>query len=189
VPAFPHPTAGIPQPTLQRQFARTPYACSFTCQTTPFTLVTLHVTYGQGPQDRIAELEEIAKWLAGWAKGSDAWGANLIALGDFNIDRQDDPLYQAFTSTGLRPPAGLNHVPRTIFDDPDPAAPPDHRHFYDQIAWFADTPGVPALSMPYANGGMFDFTPAGLIPAATGVQLSWRLSDHFPLWVEYLLPP
>jgi endonuclease/exonuclease/phosphatase (EEP) superfamily protein YafD len=41
--------------------------------------------------------------------------------------------------------------------------------------------------MPYANGGMFDFT-AGLIPAATRVQLSWRISDHFPLWVEYLLP-
>ena len=180
--------AGIPQPILQRQFARTPYASSFACQTTPFTLVTLHVTYGQGPQDRIAELQEIARWLAGWAKGTDAWGSNLIALGDFNIDRQDDPLYQAFTSTGLRPPAPLNHVPRTIFDDPDPAAPPDHRHFYDQIAWFADTPGVPALSMAYANGGMFDFT-TGLIPAASRVQLSWRISDHFPLWVEYLLPP
>jgi endonuclease/exonuclease/phosphatase family metal-dependent hydrolase len=180
--------AGIPQPTLQRQLARTPYACSFTYQTTPFTLVTLHVTYGQGPQDRVAELQEIARWLARWAKGSDAWGANLIALGDFNIDRQDDPLYQAFTSTGLRPPAGLNHVPRTIFDDPDPAAPPDHRHFYDQIAWFADTPGVPALSMEYANGGMFDFTAGGLIPATTRVQLSWRISDHFPLWVEYHLP-
>jgi endonuclease/exonuclease/phosphatase family metal-dependent hydrolase len=118
--------AGIPQATLQGQFARTPYACSFTCQTSPFTLVTLHVTYGQGPQDRVAELKEIARWLARWAKQGDAWGTNLIAIGDFNIDRQDDPLYQAFTSTGLRPPAGLNHVPRTIFDDPDPAAPPDH---------------------------------------------------------------
>src|SRR6266568_4224597 len=35
--------AGIPQPTLQGQFARTPYACSFTCQPSTFTLVTLHV--------------------------------------------------------------------------------------------------------------------------------------------------
>jgi hypothetical protein len=30
---------------------------------------------------------------------------------------------QAFTSTGLRPPAERNHVPRTVFDDPDPTAP------------------------------------------------------------------
>src|SRR6266498_3697817 len=79
---------------------------------------------GASANTRVAELQEIARWLAGSAKGGDAWGTNLIALGDFNIDRQDDPLYQAFTSTGLRPPAGLHHVPRTIFDDPDPAAPP-----------------------------------------------------------------
>ena len=142
---------------------------------------------GASANTRVAELQEIARWLAGSAKGGDAWGTNLIALGDFNIDRQDDPLYQAFTSTGLRPPAGLNHVPRTIFDDPDPAAPADHRHFYDQVAWFADAPGVPALSLEYANAGMFDFAD-GLIPAASRVQLSWRISDHFPLWVEFALP-
>jgi hypothetical protein len=179
--------AGIPEDALKGQFARTPYAVSFASDPGVFTLVTLHVTYGQGPQDRVAELEEIAGWLAAWARDGDAWGVNLIALGDFNIDRQDDPLYQAFTGTGLRPPDALNHVPRTIFDDPDPAAPPDHRHFYDQIAWFADAPGVPALSLPYVNAGMFDFT-GGLIPAASLVQLSWRISDHFPLWVEFHLP-
>jgi endonuclease/exonuclease/phosphatase family metal-dependent hydrolase len=180
--------AGIPEPALQAQFARTPYAVSFASQRGAFTLVTLHVIYGQGPPDRIAELRHIADWLAGWATEGDAWGSNLIALGDFNIDRQNDPLYQAFTSTGLQPPAGLNHVPRTVFDDPDPAAPPDHRHFYDQIAWFVDAPGVPALSLHYQNAGMFNFAD-GLIPAATTMQLSWRISDHFPLWVEFRLPP
>jgi len=180
--------AGIPEATLRGQFARTPYAVSFASDPGVFTLVTLHVIYGQGPQDRVAELQQIAGWLAGWATEGDPWGANLIALGDFNIDRQHDPLYQAFTSTGLRPPAGLNHVPRTVFDDPDPAAPPDHRHFYDQIAWFADAPGVPALTLQYVNAGMFNFAD-GLIPAASTVQLSWRISDHFPLWVEFRRPP
>lgn len=153
-----------------------------------FTLVTLHVIYGQGPADRIAELRQIAGWLAGWATEGDVWGSNLIALGDLNIDRQNDPLYQALTSTGLQPPAGLHHVPRTVFDDPDPAAPPDHRHFYDQIAWFVDAPGVPALSLQYQNAGMFNFA-GGIIPATTTLQLSWRISDHFPLWVEFGLPP
>jgi len=180
--------AGISEPTLQGQFARTPYAVSFAADRAVFTLVTLHVLYGQGPADRIAELQQIAGWLAGWATEGDAWGTNLVALGDFNIDRRNDPLYQAFTSTGLRPPAGLNHVPRTIFDDPDPAAPPDHRHFYDQVAWFVDTPGVPALTLQYENAGMFNFAD-GLIPATNTLQLSWRISDHFPLWVEFRLPP
>jgi endonuclease/exonuclease/phosphatase family metal-dependent hydrolase len=179
--------AGIPEDTLKKQFARTPYGASFASELGVFTLVTLHVIYGEGPQDRIAELQEIAGWLADWAKAGDAWGDNLIALGDFNIDRHGDQLFQAFTSTGLRPPAGLNHVPRTIFDDPDPAAPADHRHFYDQIAWFPDAPGMPALSLRYANAGMFNFAD-GLIPAATRTQLSWRISDHFPLWVEFGQP-
>jgi endonuclease/exonuclease/phosphatase family metal-dependent hydrolase len=180
--------AGISEPTLQGQFARTPYAVSFAADRAVFTLVTLHVIYGQGPADRTAELQQIAGWLAGWATEGDAWGANLVALGDFNIDRRDDPLYQAFTSTGLRPPAGLNHVPRTIFDDPDPAAPPDHRYFYDQVAWFVNTPGIPALTLQYENAGMFNFAD-GLIPATNTLQLSWRISDHFPLWVEFRLPP
>lgn len=176
--------AGIAEGVLKGQFARTPYAVSFARGSSGFTLVTLHVTYGQRAADRIPELEEIARWLARWAQQGDAWGTNLIALGDFNIDRQDDPLYQAFTSTGLRPPSQLNFVPRTIFDDPDPQAPPDHRHFYDQIAWFSDEGVAPVLSMGFANAGMFNFD-NGVIPAASRQQLSWRISDHFPLWCEF----
>jgi hypothetical protein len=44
--------------------------------------------------------------MAGWAKGGDVWGENLITLGDFNIDRRVDEngnvdqLYKAFTETG-----------------------------------------------------------------------------------------
>ncbi|MGW1882527.1 hypothetical protein [Streptomyces sp. NPDC001970] len=75
------------------------------------------------------ELRAIAKWPAGWADREFGWNHNLIALGDFTIDRAGDPLFEAFTSTGLVPapqPAGL---PRTIFDDPGA------EHFYDQIAW------------------------------------------------------
>lgn len=179
--------AGIEERVLKKQFARTPYAASFVCGSTPFTLVTLHVTWGERPKDRVPELEEIALWLARWAKGGDPWGSNLIALGDFNIDRKDDPLYQAFTGTGLKPPDPLNHVPRTVFDDPDPNAKPNHRNFYDQIAWFTGARGIPALSFEYSNAGMFNFADR-LIRADSTTQLSWRISDHFPLWVEFELP-
>jgi len=172
---------------LKKQFARTPYAVSFARGSSQFTLVTLHVTYGKRAIERVPELEEIAVWLAGWAKKGDQWGTNLIALGDFNIDRQADPLYQAFTSTGLQPPDPLNYVPRTVFDDPDPTEAPNHRHFYDQIAWFTSGAGIPLLTFDYANAGMFNFD-AGIIPAEDRTQLSWRISDHFPLWAEFRLP-
>jgi len=96
-----------------------------------------------------------------------------------------DELYKAFIDTGLGPPDNLNHVPRTITDDPDPTAPADRRHYYDQIAWFTGQPnGPPASSLGYRNSGMFDFT-QGLVPSATEQELSFRMSDHFPLWVEF----
>ncbi|MFC7280165.1 endonuclease/exonuclease/phosphatase family protein [Paractinoplanes rhizophilus] len=183
--ASPQAPAPLPADQVLRQFARTPYAVSFARGDTRFTLVTLHVIYGDTAADRVPELRAIAEWLARWAAGKDPWGHNVMALGDFNIDRRDDPLYQAFTSTGLSTPAGLNHVPRSIFDDPDPAAPADRRHFYDQIAWFAD--GRSRLTMPFINAGMFDFT-QNLIPADDRAQLSWRISDHYPLWCEFTVP-
>jgi hypothetical protein len=116
--------AGVSTDVLGRQFARTPYAVSFARGESVFTLVTLHVIYGNIANDRVGELRKIAGWMAGWAQGGDVWGENLIALGDFNIDRQVDEngdvdeLYKAFIETGLMPPDNLNHVPRTIFDDP-----------------------------------------------------------------------
>jgi endonuclease/exonuclease/phosphatase family metal-dependent hydrolase len=169
---------GISEDALVSQFARTPYAVSFATEDQAFTLVTLHVTWGGS---RLTELKAIAKWLGGWAKGREPWGLNLIALGDFNIDRQGDPLYQAFTETGLRPPDPHNYIPRTVFDDP--LDPPNMLHFYDQIAWFTGSSGVPALSLEYRNAGMF--FAGDLIPARDKRQLSFRISDHFPLWVEF----
>lgn len=162
-----------------RQFARTPYAVSFTAGTETFVLVTLHVRYGSAPADRIGELTAIAQWLADWAHREQDWGHNLLALGDFNIDRSGDPLHQAFTSTGLRAPAELNATPRTIFDDSDAG------HFYDQIAWFTGANDVPALTLAYTGAaGGFDFVPH-VMTSLTKTELSWRVSDHYPLWAEF----
>lgn len=170
--------AGVSAAAFAQQFARTPYAVSFSSAGQTFILVTLHVVYGKTPADRVGELTAIAEWLAGWASEAAEWGHNLICLGDFNIDRKDDPLYQAFTSTGLTPPAALNNVPRTIFDDSGAG------HFYDQIAWFVDDARGPALSLRCTRAGTFDFVPLWQQDLTT-TQLSWRISDHYPLWVEF----
>jgi endonuclease/exonuclease/phosphatase family metal-dependent hydrolase len=173
----------ISEDALKRQFARTPYAVSFRRKDATFILVTLHVDYGDSSAERIPELKGIARWMADWAKRSTAWHHNLLALGDFNIDRQGDAAWNAFTSTGLSVPADLNDVPRSIFADPNN---PALNGFYDQIAWFQSASGSVALSMEYRNGGSFDFLPhvysgAGL----TKSSISYRISDHYPLWVEF----
>ena len=135
--------AEIAPDALTRQFARTPYAVSFRTAGHTFILVTLHVLYGEDAAARKPEIKAIAEWLAEWAHDINAWDHNLIALGDFNIDRQGDELYQAFTSSGLRTPDDLNKVPRTLFSDPDK---PNLSKFYDQIAWFPQVDGEQAFS-------------------------------------------
>jgi endonuclease/exonuclease/phosphatase family metal-dependent hydrolase len=170
--------AKIKPGVFNRQFARTPYAVSFISSGQTFTLVTLHVDYGASDEGRVPELKAIAAWLAGWAETEFGWDQNLIALGDFNIDRKDDPLYEAFTSTGLTPAPGLDG-PRTIFDKP--TAP----HYYDQIAWFtADQQHRPVLSLGFSEASNFDFVPHTQANM-TLVQLSWHISDHRPLWAEF----
>ncbi|MDQ1051846.1 hypothetical protein [Streptomyces sp. V4I2] len=168
--------------SLERQFARTPYAVSFLSSGQTFTLVTRHVDYGNTAADRVPELKGIAKWLAGWAEREFGWEHNLIALGDFNIDRVGDPLFEAFTSTGLTPAPQLEDLPRTIFDKPGAA------HFYDQIAWFAKgQQHRPVLNLDAVAGGQVDFVDA-LQADGTRNDLSWHISDHFPLWVEFTIP-
>lgn len=171
--------------TLRRQFARTPYAVSFKAGDVTFILVTLHVTYGDPKTDRLPELKAIARWMRAWANRETAWSHNLIALGDFNIDRKGNPLWEAFTSTGLVAPDDLNKVPRTLFSDP---SKPEANKFYDQIAWFQTTKGVPKLAMPYLNAGYVDFLPFVYTDQEFSKQsISYRISDHYPLWAEFVL--
>jgi hypothetical protein len=64
-------------------------------------------------EKQVLELTAIAERLAGWVRDINVWDHNLIALGDFNIDRHGDPLSKAFKSTGLYTPDDLNKIRRT----------------------------------------------------------------------------
>ncbi len=171
--------------SLQRQFARTPYAVSFKAGQQTFILVTLHVEFGESADDRIDELRNIARWTQGWAKRSNRWHQSLLTLGDFNIDRRGDALWQAFTATGLTVPADLHSVPRTIFSDPEK---PDCEKFYDQIAWFESGTKKQIIDLEYLRSGGFDFLP--YLYTETDLSkssISFRVSDHYPLWAEFRL--
>jgi endonuclease/exonuclease/phosphatase family metal-dependent hydrolase len=167
---------------LRRQFARTPYAVSFQAGGATLILVTMHVLYGNAAAERVPELKAIAEWMADWARQVNRWHHNLVLLGDFNIDRHGDALWQAFTSTGLTVPPALHAVKRSIFAD---GAQPALDKFYDQIAWFVGGQGQ-LLDLNLAAAGGFDFVPylyrdSGMNRA----QMQYRVSDHCPLWVEF----
>jgi len=159
--------------SLQRQFARTPYGVSFLVGGKTFVLLTLHVLFDT-PANRLPELRAIADWIRDWADELHSWDHSLITLGDFNIIKKGDPTYEAFVSRGLHVPDDLQDIDRTVFKK--------SYSFYDQIAWFKDE-----LSMTYSKGGVYDFREKVLISRNyTESLLSWRISDHFPLWAEFL---
>ncbi|UII78590.1 endonuclease/exonuclease/phosphatase family protein [Flagellimonas sp. CMM7] len=171
----------VDQISLERQFVRSPYAVSFRANNRTFILVTLHILFGDSSNDRIDELRGIAEWLSSWATDINAFDHNLIALGDFNIDKRGDLLNQTFISTGLHVPPELQNeeVTRSIFDE---------TKFYDQIAWFNGDNNAPKLSLEFVNGGNFNFMGKVLTNRdLTKVRMSFMISDHFPLWAEFRL--
>lgn len=169
---------------LRQQFARPPFMVSF--ETTEaagpqgFTLVSLHIDFGLKKADRTPEIATFAQRLKNRARQEDEFHRNLIALGDFNIDRWDDPNGLAFASEGLTPPEELLDQPRSIFDKPGDS------HFYDQIAWF--TAGDrEQLTLGYTKrADRFDWTKYVLTNTGN-VARSWRISDHYPLWAQFAL--
>ncbi|MGL2986361.1 endonuclease/exonuclease/phosphatase family protein [Flavobacterium sp. RSSA_27] len=174
-------TKTINKGMLDKQFVRSPYAVSFRAQNQTFILVTLHILFGNTSSDRITELKGIAKWLASWADDVNAYHQNLIALGDFNIDKRGDLLNQTFISEGLYIPPALQNdkVTRSIFDE---------TKYYDQIAWFQNSNKKNNLSLEFITGGNYDFIKTALSNRGLNKQaLSFMLSDHYPLWAEFKL--
>lgn len=176
---------------IEKQFARTPYAVGFKTLNKTFVLVTFHIIFGKESdnvkqvKERAKELLVIAEWLADWATRINKWEHNLIVLGDFNIDREGDKLYEAFVGGGLDIHPHFHNLPRTVHDLDNP---PDKKKYYDQIAWFMDNDDKPALSMRFMKGGYFQFWPC-VFDNLTESEVEWRMSDHFPLWAEFEVDP
>ena len=100
-----------------------------------------------------------------------------------------------------RDPAAMANLPRALRDNLQrlvdlrlpgvarhAATPDDDTHkFYDQIAWFTGADDKPALSLKYTGrAGGFDFVDHVLNNRGlTKRQLSWHISDHYPLWAEF----
>lgn len=187
-----------------RQFARTPYVCSFRAGSASFTLCTVHAYYGPGgandPQ-RVAEIAKLSKVLGKqtrprtrkrWGTKVEVPPSNLILLGDFNIFKQSDETMRALLSGGFRIPDALQNVPGSNVDK---------KKKYDQIA-IGEYPGRLEAT---GNAGVFDYYEyvfRDLDEAAFrremksgfgGGQKGWafktwrtfKLSDHLPMWQEF----
>ena len=158
-----------------QQFDRTPYIVGFQAGSERFSLLTAHIRYGKRPDDRIGEIRSLSNYIAHEIRDRATAGGeekNLIVLGDFNIDdRGDNPLFQAFVSTGLVVPQQLLNLKTTYSTKPK---------FYDQLAWFMGN--LDLLTNDHA--GVINFSGA-VYRELELLQMSFLVSDHFPVWVEF----
>jgi endonuclease/exonuclease/phosphatase family metal-dependent hydrolase len=159
------------------QFDRTPYIVGFRAAQERFALLTAHIRYGGLPADRLPELQRMAAFTAteirDRARAEGAEEVNLIVLGDFNIDeRTGNPLFDAFVDTGLWVPDAIR-TQKTTYGTT--------AKYYDQIAWFRDDFSL----LTEGHAGVVDVVGA-VFPEMTPLSMSYRVSDHFPLWVEFI---
>jgi endonuclease/exonuclease/phosphatase family metal-dependent hydrolase len=161
------------------QFCRTPYLVGFQAGNEHFTLLSAHINYGKIPADRLPELTALAAYTANEIRdrslAPDAEEKNLIVLGDMNIDhRGESPLFDAFVSTGLVVPEQILNL-RSTYNT-------EAKH-YDQIGWFMDEGFTLRFN---ERAGIVDFAGA-VCQEMSNFLMSYRISDHFPLWVEFLI--
>ena len=162
---------------LSQQFDRTPYIVGFQAAGESFALLTAHIRYGSSADDRIGEIKSLSQFIANEIRDRASAGGeekNLIVLGDFNIDdRGDNPLFQAFVSTGLMVPQQLLNLKTTYSTKPK---------FYDQIAWFMGNLDL----LTDDRAGVINYA-GSVYPEFDLKQMSYLVSDHFPIWVEFII--
>jgi len=177
------PEQSVEYKELNRQFARAPYAVGFKTVDKEFSLITHHTFFGSNRMvnERVLELEALAKIIFEWVRLPYTWNQNVIVLGDFNIDKINDRYYQAFRSQGLYIHKDFNNLQRISIKAPN--RPPKQ---YDQIAWFKNNKEILDLSFKYKQ--------CNIVPLREIVLLSQNLSDrefrskvtdHNPIWVEF----
>jgi endonuclease/exonuclease/phosphatase family metal-dependent hydrolase len=167
-----------------QSFWRAPYLCSFRAGNFDFLALATHTRWGDSLKGRQAELQMLADWIDVRMKSKAVEDKDLIVMGDFNIPKIKDRLFNALTSRGLRIPQVLANLKAGDQAIGGSNLGKDAR--YDQILH------LPTLDARFSDkGGTLDFFIDDahikeLFPTEnfTRDEFSFQLSDHFPVWVQ-----
>lgn len=157
---------------------RSPFMASFRAGNFEFVLLTAHIRWGKSKKDREAALTTLADWVHTRHKDAGATDRDIILMGDFNIPsvEEDDALYRAITSKGLRMPTRLAEL--------EFGSNLAKSKRYDQILHY------PTRKLLFTGaGGVLDFYMGDHKPlfpntALSKIKFTYQLSDHLPLWIQ-----
>ena len=172
------------------QIARTPFFASFQAGWFRFTLVSVHIIFGEDKAKRRAEIAALSKRIN---KRAEADGEVYVLIGDMNIEKREDDIFKGLSDHGLTVPFfGPTNLGGT--------------KYYDQIAFTGDrvtTHLVRSGAIDWRGDVYGDADKATYLPMvqaareATGKDMysnwdtayqnyfaSFEMSDHLPIWVE-----
>lgn len=167
-----------------QSFWRAPYLCSFRAGNFDFVALATHTRWGSSIAGRQAELQLLADWIDLHFKSKYAEDHDLIVMGDFNVPKMGDALFEALTSRGLKVPKPLMTL--KVGDRVVEGTNLERDARYDQILHRATVPDN------FCNaGGALDFFIDDahideLFPGAgyTRRKFTYQMSDHLPLWIQ-----
>ncbi len=169
---------------VNQSFWRAPYLCSFRAGNFDFLALATHTRWGNSLQGRQAELQMLADWIKERSSAKTFEDKDLIVMGDFNIPKINDKLFNALTSRGLLIPNALVNL--KAGDQAVSGSNLGRNARYDQILHLPTHP-----ERFSRHGGVVDFFDndafIGKLFAGAGytrTQFSYQLSDHFPVWVQ-----
>ncbi len=163
-------------------FDRSPYLVSFQVKKFTFSLLNVHLYFGNEREAvsinrRCLEAYTVGRWADLRSNSKYAYSPNVFALGDFNLPKIDenDPVYKALVKRGIQLPDHTSKVYSNLNDD----------KAYDQIAF------LPGMKSAVKTHGVFPFDNAAfadLYNSSTPVQfrtyVRYYISDHRPMWLE-----
>lgn len=164
-------------------FDRSPFLVSFAAGNFQFTLMTVHLYYGDDSPKKLArrclEVYAVARWADLRSKSKYTYNGitDVFALGDFNLPKidKDDIIYKALVKRGLQLPDHTSLVYSNISNDKQ----------YDQIAF------LPGSKSRILSDGIFPFDNAAFADiyneytaAVFRGYIKYYISDHRPMWME-----
>lgn len=167
-------------------FDRSPFLVSFAAGSFKFTLMTVHLYYGDDADPkklgrRCLEAYAVARWADLRTKSKYTYEGikDVFALGDFNLPKidKDDIIYKALVKRGLQLPDHTSLVYSNISNDQQ----------YDQIAFL---PGSKTRILsdgvfPFDNAVFADIYNSNLTkPSIFRGYIKYYISDHRPMWME-----
>jgi endonuclease/exonuclease/phosphatase family metal-dependent hydrolase len=157
---------------------RPPFLASFAARQAPFDfmLLTAHVRWGNQAKARNAEVQALGDWILARASEPHFGDADILVVGDFNVQKQVGGTLAVLESRGLVMAPGLEQHVRTDLAQ---------GKRYDQImsvqhhanTCFSGRAG----SVDFYQGDQRILRSGG---GMTKPQFTRQISDHLPLWAE-----